>query len=175
MKFRLILTVLLLIVFQALKGQKYGTAIGIRAGNDELGLTLQQRIFPNWTLEGILSFQQDGWRSIVLGEYHRPLFGKSLNYYLGPGFHIGQCCNDETFIGAGAILGIEWKIPAFPFAISYDIQPTLNFGISNKSEFRTAISVRYILISQSDLKKRARRKKREKLKEDVKDIFNSDQ
>ena len=144
--------------------QKYGTALGIRGGKNGLGLTLQQRIFPQWTIEAMAVFNDSDYRIITLLEIHQPFPVKSLNYYLGPGFHYNGFYDSsiEPLYGADVILGIEWKLPVAPLVISADFKPAVHLNEDKWFDWDSGLSARFILVSDRDLKKRKKRKEKEK-------------
>lgn len=156
---------LLLVAFpRATYAQKYGTTLGIRSGGSLFGLSFQQRVLPPVTLEAIVGIKKREVSATALAQYHFPILGRSLNYYLGAGGHIGSVSdgngNDNTFTGLDGMLGIEWKTPILPLNLSFDLKPTYHFNHPDDFQFQWGISVRYVLITDREVKKA--QKKREK-------------
>lgn len=128
--------------------QKYRTAAGVRSGGGSYGITVQQLVLPNTTVEGLgmLSTRE---RSVtVLGERHFGILGPSLNYYFGGGAHFGTHKDDGNFWGFDGIIGAEYKIPFARVVLSVDFKPTVEFGSGDWNRFPTAVSVRYIILKQ---------------------------
>ncbi len=130
--------------------QKYRTAAGIRIGT-EFGLTVQQLILENSTLEGIIQkgFFNDQTSITLLYEQHQKLVFKGLNFYIGAGPHAGIYGKDrdgrKNSYGLTAIGGIEMRFDRLLF--SFDYKPAINFtGGERIFDSQTAISLRYIII-----------------------------
>ena len=60
--------------------QRYRTAAGIRIGSEQVGFTIQQRILPKTTLEGLLMVGSREVTGTVLAEQHFPMLGKRFNF-----------------------------------------------------------------------------------------------
>jgi hypothetical protein len=144
---RFLFTGLLTLVALGASAQKYRTAAGVRIGRDNFGVTVQQKVFERTTLEGIGLVGTREVSATLLAEQHFGLLGKSLNYYLGAGAHVGVQKNDGGFGGVDAIAGVEYKIAFVPVVLSLDVKPSVE--ISNSDDwfrFPAALSVRYILV-----------------------------
>jgi hypothetical protein len=67
-----------------------------------------------------------------LYEIHGPITGaKGLQWYIGPGAHIGFYNTKNgggTFIGIDGVLGLDYKFNGAPINISLDWQPSFEFG-----------------------------------------------
>ncbi|GGF05391.1 hypothetical protein [Hymenobacter cavernae] len=155
--------------------QKYITAAGLRLGKENFGITVQQRIRPKGTLEGIGIIRNREVSATLLAEHHFGLLGRSLNYYAGGGGHLGTQKNHGGFGGIDGILGLEYKVAFFPIVLALDVKPSVE--ISNHEDwFRvpTAFSLRYVFIKEKntglfdrvfgddDNKKKNKRKEKEK-------------
>ncbi len=126
--------------------QSYRTALGLRAGT-ELGLTVQQRLFNQATIEGILTTNRYRWQIQGLAEYHRPFIGKRFNLYLGAGPHWGNELGYGNYWGITPVAGIELTL--FKLAISYDYKPSINLDGGSSYVFHdSGLSVRMVLIRQ---------------------------
>ncbi len=128
--------------------QKYRTAAGLRFSSGLYGLTVQQKVLPKTTLEGLLLAGSREVTATVLAEQHFGLLGPSLNYYFGVGGHLGNNKNTGAFGGFDAIAGLEYKIALSRFVVAADFKPTIEFNSDDWARFATGISVRYILIKE---------------------------
>lgn len=128
--------------------QKYSTALGLRFAGNGYGLTLQQRIVNNTTVEAIALASEREWSATVLAQQHFGILGPSLNYYFGAGGHIGRNKDSGPFYGLDGLIGAEYKIPILPLVISLDLKPTLEFKSDDWVRFPTAFSLRYILVKR---------------------------
>lgn len=128
--------------------QKYTTALGVRLGGDNYGLTLQQRVASRVTIEGIAGLSEREYSGTVLGEYHFGILGPSLNYYFGAGGHLGHHKDTGDFSGLDGLVGVEYKVAFLPFALSFDFKPTAEFSGDSYARFPTAFSIRYVLIKR---------------------------
>ncbi|GAA3945193.1 hypothetical protein [Hymenobacter algoricola] len=128
--------------------QKYRTAVGLRLGRDNYGLTLQQKIFAKTTLEGLALVAPREASGTVLIERHFGILGPSLNYYFGAGGHVGNHKDNGVFGGVDALAGVEYKTAFFPFVLSFDVKPTLEINGTDWARFPAAFSVRYVLIKE---------------------------
>ena len=149
-----ILTVfaILTFCFQA-NAQKYITAVGARIGT-RFGVSLQQKVLKNSTIEGIFQTNIGGNEDVMLTalwEQHQKLIGKNLNFYYGGGFHKGWIVSKpaEFYLddpsGISLIAGVE--ITFDRLNISLDYKPVLNvFSGEQFYETHTALSLRYVLI-----------------------------
>ncbi len=106
--------------------QHYITAMGIRMGT-EMGITLQQRILPRTTIEGIFSTSAATALSMgtVLVQLHNPLISKRFNIYVGGGFHNRWLRGEEqarlTRRGVTGVAGAELTLGRIN--ISWDFKP----------------------------------------------------
>jgi hypothetical protein len=133
---------------QPVAAQKYRTAAGLRSDGTNYGLTIQQVIISNTTLEGLAMFAPRERSATLLAERHFGILGPSLNYYFGAGGHLGNHKDDGTFWGFDGIIGAEYKIAFIPFVISLDFKPTIEYGSADWNRFPTAFSVRYVFVKK---------------------------
>ncbi len=131
---------------QPAAGQKYRTAVGLRSGGGDYGLTVQQLVLPKTTVEGLAMFGPHERTFTVLAEQHFGILGPSLNYYFGAGGHYGSHQENGSFGGIDGLIGAEYKIAFLPIVLSIDFKPTIEFGATDWNRFPTAFSVRYVLI-----------------------------
>ncbi|MCB0734101.1 MAG: hypothetical protein H6608_03380 [Flavobacteriales bacterium] len=118
----------------------YSTAIGIRGGYTG-GITFKQRFGAN-AVEGIADIWQNGITGRILLEKNVSAGIGGLNWYYGAGGHVSitdaNWQNEQNFrrypyrnpdsglgLGVDGIIGIEYKIPPIPFAISLDVLPQI--------------------------------------------------
>ncbi len=156
-----------------LSGQAYFTAGGMRMGTD-LGITVQQRVLPSWTVEGILSsnIEQRYSRGTLLVEKHNALLGRRLNFYVGGGVHrswlTDQKGSDIVLRGATGIAGAELTLGRVN--LSWDYKPSYHTNVSSRPfSSETAVSLRYVFVKKiqperSKLNKLIKPTEREKLK-----------
>lgn len=183
MKARLILsTIIFFASLSFTQAQRYGTAIGLRFGNNNLyrtvGLTAQQRITKRLTLEGIIQsdFKMNTTFSALL-EKHRPIISKRFNYYYGLGVSFGV---EESFLkdqetqqilhtygnsttGVDLIGGLELTL--LNTVISLDYKPNIN--LVGREEFyrgQVGVSARMVLVKSKEQKKKQRQRQKAKNK-----------
>lgn len=196
MKKRLLFLSLILICisFSHVQAQRYGTAVGLRFGNNSFGRTFgisaQQRITPRLTFEGIAQsdFSRNSTLSLLL-EKHHPIISKRFNYYYGAGISFGK---EESFekvetnkqiiqtygnatTGVDLIGGIEMTL--LNTVISLDYKPNIN--LAGREDFyrgQVGISARMVLVKSKEQKKKQRQRekaKRAKLKTNSPTKLNS--
>lgn len=167
-----LLPILLFLVFGTtmLTAQSYLTAGGLRLGTD-WGLSLKQRVLEHTTVEGILqqSFQREEFMVTGLVAQHYPVIFDGLNFYFGGGLHKGWNHQPSTFenpdgfknpFGLSLIGGLELTIGRLN--LSYDYKPAINvYGGERTFYMQTGLSARYVFISNRDLKKKEKERKRE--------------
>ena len=168
-----------LLIFGAqgiVSAQGYITAIGLRYSGSStvsnIGITLQQRISPGFTIEAITEWRQKEPILTLLVEYHQPLLFKGFNVYAGIGGHtnladleVSDNLNNFKY-GMNGVLGAELRLPFFPLVISADIMPELN-KIKDPIDLKewdvkasTNISVRCVVYSDKMKRKRLKKKKK---------------
>lgn len=122
--------------------KNYNTAIGLRMGGTS-GLTIKQFVGGNSALEGILGVWHHGLSATLLYENHAGTGLSGLNWYYGAGghaaFNTGHTLHyygherydhfrdGEVGLGIDGIIGLEYKIPPIPLAISLDMKPFVEF------------------------------------------------
>jgi hypothetical protein len=120
---------------------QYNFAVGLRSGGTS-GLTLKKN-YGSTALEGIVGFWHDGFSATLLWERNENAFGEpGFNWYYGLGGHLAVYGDefdghkgpswynhphdyDDSALGLGidGIVGLEYKIPKAPIAISIDLKP----------------------------------------------------
>jgi len=128
--------------------QKYNTALGARLGGGNYGITLQQRVAPRVTIEGIAGLREREYSGTVLGQYHFGILGPSLNYYFGAGGHLGHNKDTGNFGGFDGMVGVEYKVAFLPVLLSFDFKPSLEINSDDYARFPTAFSIRYVFVKR---------------------------
>ncbi|WP_299760160.1 hypothetical protein [uncultured Pontibacter sp.] len=152
---RLVLLVVLIGgLSMAAEAQKYRTAAGVRIESDRFGVTVQQKLHEQGTLEGIVQVGSREYSGTVLYEWHRPILGKRFNYYLGAGGHLGNLKDSGVFTGVDGILGVEYKVNGLPFLLSADVKPAVHINHDDWVHLSSGISIRYVIVKEKKEKKR---------------------
>lgn len=138
----LLLTLILATFFSGF-AQGYITAAGLRLG-PSVGLTVNQRITRNFSVEGIVhkQFLGDAYLT-ALAKRHLAIAGRGTNLYFGGGLHTTLDRKDDNGIGLDAIAGLEVKVGKIN--LSADYKPMFNFA-SGDFENHFGLSARLILI-----------------------------
>lgn len=138
-------TLCLLFVSQGAWAQRkatYNHALGLRAGGTS-GITYKHFISSSSAIEGILGFWYNGISLTGLYEGYAPTGLQGLKWYYGGGAHVATYSRYDYVrenrywyrnhtsgyaIGIDGIVGLEYKIPPIPVAISFDLKPTFEIG-----------------------------------------------
>lgn len=117
----------------------YRFALGLRAGETS-GITFKFKTAETTNVELIAGFWSDWFNLTALFEKNVPAFNvDGMNWYFGGGGHISFLTNDrrddgrfynrgeDWALGVDGIVGLEYKIPPIPFAISIDLKPLIEF------------------------------------------------
>lgn len=160
------------------------TAAGIRVGSD-WGLTLQQRLNKNMTIESIVqsSLQREEVIVTALAERHYALVARGINIYAGAGLHKGWLNNNSNNelgippkkdpFGVTAVAGAELTIGRIN--LSYDFKPAINVvGGEKKIYTQTGVSARYVFLNNKVYKKKQKAKRKKKRQEAGKGIHIND-
>ena len=156
MKKVLFLAAIIFFVSSGLFAQDYKTAIGIRGGFPT-GINFKASIGQGKALEAILSGYGGGFELTGLLEFHKQAFDTpNLNFYYGPGVHIGSFGANTVIpgyygnnratgfiIGVDAILGIEYTLTDIPFVIGIDVKPAIDFATTPAFYVATGLSIRF--------------------------------
>ncbi|GAA4929213.1 hypothetical protein [Mucilaginibacter defluvii] len=133
----------LLFVADSAKAQDYNTAVGLKFGGYENGISVKHFTNESTALEGVLGFRRGGLVITGLYEIHQPAFNtQKLKFYYGFGAHAGsigagrykKLGGDEVFedskilIGADGVLGLEYVLPNSPIAFSLDLNPRVELA-----------------------------------------------
>ncbi|MEP2669351.1 MAG: hypothetical protein ABJH04_10175 [Cyclobacteriaceae bacterium] len=122
-------------------GQTYKTALGLKVWGDGGGISVKNFVSPTNAVEGVGYFWERGARIVGLYEFHGKIDGApGLNWYIGPGAHIGFYNNryydqryfdgdgSGSYIGLDGVLGLDYKFDGVPINLSIDWQPSFEFG-----------------------------------------------
>jgi hypothetical protein len=138
--------------------QSYQTALGLKFGGYENGLSIKYFMHKDVALEGILGIRSHGVVVTGLYEIHTEAFNvPELKFYYGGGAHIGsingdyqrfgsdsQRYNNNTLLlGADGVIGLEYKIPNAPIAISLDLNPRLELATGPFFDIAPALGIKY--------------------------------
>lgn len=133
----------ILFVADSAKAQDYNTAVGLKFGGYENGISVKHFTDESTALEGVLGFRRGGLVITGLYEIHQPAFNTpKLKFYYGFGAHAGsvgagryrKLGGDEVFqdskilIGADGVLGLEYVLPSSPIAFSLDLNPRIELA-----------------------------------------------
>jgi hypothetical protein len=138
----------------------YQNGFGLRLGN-HAGLTYKHFMRDANALDFSLATHYDkkGIVGTVMFEWHRNAFeANNLLWFYGLGGHVGTYKYQDYYapdnsryyksgyfpeVGADAIIGIEYKFPNLPWALSVDVKPYVNFVGGHAGGIDGALSVRY--------------------------------
>lgn len=172
---------MMFIISSPLLAQSYGTSAGIRMGSNKhyrtFGVSVQQRVLKDITLEGIIQSDfSNNHTAHLLVEKHSRIISKRFNYYYGAGMSIGSeeslVKNPETkeitrtygngTLNADLIIGIEMTMLRTNFSLDY--KPSVNI-IGNRRPWyagQIGISARHVIVKSAEQKRKQRKKKRNK-------------
>ncbi len=182
------LFILVIPLFFTGKAQSYGSALGLRFGNNDvsrtIGISYKHRLAKHVTLEGIA--QSDFNRNTTfhaLAVHHQGFLTKRFNIYFGTGFYTGVEESEfkdpetkqiittygNTTFGADLVVGIEFTLLKHNF--SFDYKPNFNLvGRENWYRGQMGFTARSVIVKGSTQNKNRKRrikarKKRKKQKE----------
>ncbi|MEO6149390.1 MAG: hypothetical protein ABIN95_09860 [Mucilaginibacter sp.] len=152
-------SILFLFIADTSKAQDYQTAVGLKFGGYENGFSVKHFTQPNTALEGILGFRNHGIVITGLYEIHQQAFNVAkLKFYYGFGAHIGSAGkgyykrfggDDELYtetkllLGADGVLGLEYKLPDAPIAISIDLNPRVELARGPFFDLAPGLGLKY--------------------------------
>jgi len=115
--------------------KEYRFALGLRAGETS-GITFKFKTKNYSNIELIAGFWTDWFNFTALYEKNVPAFNvEGMHWYYGGGGHVsiltdvqrenGRYYNrgEDFALGIDGIVGLEYKIPPIPFAVSFDLKP----------------------------------------------------
>jgi len=157
--FRSFILVSILFLAERSSAQDYKTAVGLKFGGYENGVSIKYFSTPDIALEGELGFRAHGVVISGLYEIHQEAFGvKELKFYYGAGAHIGAegsgvyqtyDGSNETYnqshilLGVDGVLGLEYTIPNAPIAISLDLNPRVELATGPFFDIAPGLGLKY--------------------------------
>ncbi|RYZ95503.1 MAG: hypothetical protein EOP47_25715 [Sphingobacteriaceae bacterium] len=152
-------SILFLFIADTASAQDYKTAVGLKLGGYENGISVKHFTNANTALEGILGFRNHGVVITGLYEIHQEAFKvEGLKFYYGFGAHIGSVGrgyykrfggDDELYteskllLGADGVLGLEYKIAEAPIAISLDLNPRVELARGPFFDLAPGLGIKY--------------------------------
>jgi hypothetical protein len=149
----------ILMISQRSSAQDYRTAIGLKFGGYENGPSIKYFTNDAVALEGVVGFRSHGLVITGLYEIHQVAFGvAALKFYYGAGAHIGAegagvyqsfGGNNQTYnqshilLGVDGVLGLEYKIPQAPIAISLDLNPRAELATGPFFDIAPGLGLKY--------------------------------
>jgi hypothetical protein len=138
--------------------QDYKTAVGLKFGAYEDGISVKYFASPDISYEGVLGFRDHGVVVTGLYEINQEAFNvPALKFYYGFGAHIGaegkgdyqRLGNAEYYnsshilLGADGVLGLEYVIPNSPIAVSLDLNPRIELATGPFFDIAPGLGVKY--------------------------------
>ena len=143
---------------QSANSPDYTTALGLKFGAYESGVSVKYFAAPTVSYEGILGFNNHGVVITGLYELNMQAFNvEGLKFYYGAGAHIGaegkgqyQVLGDNEvyssshlLLGIDGVLGLEYKIPQTPIAVSVDLDPRVELATGPIFDVGPALGLKY--------------------------------
>lgn len=114
----------LLIASVTVFAQDYNWAVGLRGGVDGGGITIK-RNFGASAIDGTVRMAWEGGiAGDVLYEFNVPVIADGFNFYYGAGL-CAALASKVLALGVEGVVGLEYKIPVAPIAISLDYRPAI--------------------------------------------------
>jgi hypothetical protein len=148
-----------LLISKQSNAQDYKTAVGLKFGGYENGISLKYFTLSNVALEGIVGFRDHGLVITGLYEMNQVAFGvPALKFYYGAGAHIGAVGSgvyqrfegtNETYnksqilLGVDGAIGLEYVIPQSPIAISLDLNPRIELASGPFFDLAPGLGLKY--------------------------------
>jgi hypothetical protein len=126
--------------------QVYREALGVRLTENNVGVSLVERLGNHLTVEGIGQKTKVDINLSASIRIHKNLIGNRLNWYFGGGAQVGFMNNSNiTYRGVHAVLGAEYKMILLPVLISVDMRPMFNFyPYPNNLPLEFGLGIRYV-------------------------------
>ena len=148
-----------LLISKRSNAQDYKTAVGLKFGGYENGISAKYFTTDDVALEGLLGFRSHGVVITGLYEIHQEAFGlKELKFYYGAGAHIGAIGsglyrrfngddeyynNSHILLGVDGVLGLEYVIPQSPIAVSLDLNPRAELATGPFFDIAPGLGLKY--------------------------------
>ncbi len=137
----------------------YKTAVGLKFGGYENGISIKYFTTNSVALEGVVGFRDNGVVITGLYEMNQEAFGlPELKFYYGAGAHIGAVGsgvyrtiggNSETYnrgqilLGVDGTIGLEYRIPQSPLAVSLDLNPRVELATGPFFDVAPGLGLKY--------------------------------
>jgi hypothetical protein len=148
-----------LLISKRSNAQEYKTAVGLKFGGFENGISIKYFTAKDVALEGILGFRNNGVVITGLYEFHQEAFGvPELKFYYGAGAHIGAVgsgvyqrfgggnefyTTNQILLGVDGAIGLEYVIPKAPIAISLDLNPRIELATGPFFDVAPGLGLKY--------------------------------
>jgi hypothetical protein len=131
---------------------EYKNAFGVRAGGTS-GLTYKHIFDTGNAIEGIIGIWPNAYGLTGLFSKHVSTTVEGLKWYYGGGAHITNEIDRTTYydratdsyyyrnrdigfgIGVDGVVGLDYKIPVVPLAVSIDVKPFVQFNNNRSAIF----------------------------------------
>jgi len=139
-------------------GQDYKTAVGLKFGAYEDGISIKYFATSDVSYEGVIGFRSHGVVFTGLYELNQEAFDvPQLKFYYGFGAHIGavgkgdyeRFGNDEYYnsshilLGADGVIGLEYTVPQSPIAFSLDLNPRIELASGPYFDLAPGLGLKY--------------------------------
>jgi hypothetical protein len=139
-------------------GQDYKTAVGLKFGAYEDGISIKYFPTSDVSYEGIIGFRSHGVVFTGLYELNQVAFDvPQLKFYYGFGAHIGavgkgdyeRFGNNEYYnsshilLGADGVIGLEYTVPQSPIAFSLDLNPRIELASGPYFDLAPGLGLKY--------------------------------
>jgi hypothetical protein len=140
-------------------GTSYTTAVGLKFGGYEDGVSVKYFATSDVSYEGVLGFRDHGVVVTGLYELNQEAFNvPELKFYYGFGAHIGAegkgvydrfdgsneyYDSGHLLLGLDGVIGLEYKIPQSPIAISLDLNPRIELASGPYFDLAPGLGLKY--------------------------------
>jgi len=148
-----------LLISKSSNAQDYKTAVGVKFGGYENGISVKYFTTNVVALEGELGFRDNGVVITGLYEFHQEAFGvHELKFYYGAGAHLGAIgsgvyhrfggdnqvyTKSQLLLGVDGVLGLEYIIPKSPIAVSLDLNPRAELATGPFFDIAPGLGIKY--------------------------------
>jgi hypothetical protein len=156
----LFISTVFLLAGNRVQAQDYQSALGLKFGAYEDGISYKYFADKTTSYEGILGFRNHGAVLTGLYEINQPAFSvDGLKFYYGFGAHIGAegkgyynrlggnneyYNKSQVLLGADGVIGLEYVIPQSPIAISLDLNPRIELASGPFFDIAPGLGLKYI-------------------------------
>ncbi len=136
----------LMVATLTVSAQDYNWAVGVRSGALS-GLTAKKNLGNN-AIEAGLSLGTHTINVDATYQWQQPIITDGFHLYYGVGGYAGLYAVENVsnlHLGAEGVLGLEYKIPGAPIALSVDYRPTFNIlgGFSYSNFYNFGLGVKF--------------------------------